>query len=220
MGNSLAYYNVKCLTDYFRQKGKVAKFYFIVDRLDLLVQASREFRDRGLIVHLINSKEEFALDIKRNQAVHNNIGKSEITVVNIQKFYDDQSVTQINDYSLNIQRVFFLDEVHRSYNPNGSFLANLEQADNSSIKIGLTGTPLLGKEFNSKMIFGDYIHKYYYNASIKDGYTLRLIREEIETSYILKLKKVLEEIEILKGNADKNLFTPTKNLWSQCLIIL
>ena len=52
-------------------------------------------------------------------------------------------------------------------------------------------------------MFGDYIHKYYYNASIKDGYTLRLIREEIETSYRLRLQKALEEIEILKGNSDK-----------------
>jgi len=52
-------------------------------------------------------------------------------------------------------------------------------------------------------LFGNYIHKYYYNASIKDGYTLRLIREEIETNYKLSLKKTLEEIEILKGNADK-----------------
>ena len=48
--------------------------------------------------------------------------------------------------------VFFSDEVHRSYNPKGSFLANLEQADRSSIKIGLTGTPLLGKEYNSRSL--------------------------------------------------------------------
>jgi type I restriction enzyme R subunit len=96
-----------------------------------------------------------------------------------------------------------LDEVHRSYNPKGSFLANLELADTHSIKIGLTGTPLLGNEYNSKTLFGDYIHKYYYNLSIKDGYTLRLIREEIETNYKLALQKTLEEIKILQGNTDK-----------------
>jgi len=82
-------------------------------------------------------------------------------------------------------------------------LANLEQSDRHSIKIGLTGTPLLGEEYNSQSLFGGYIHKYYYNASIKDGYTLRLIREEIETSYKLILQKALQEIEILKGNADR-----------------
>lgn len=202
---ALTYYNVKYLSNYYRQQNVVAKFYFIVDRIDLLTQASREFKARGLKVHTIDSREEFAKDIKKTAAIHNNSGQAEITVVNIHKFKDDPDVIKNNDYNLNIQRVFFLDEVHRSYNPKGSFLANLEQSDRNSIKIGLTGTPLLGDEYNSKALFGNYIHKYYYNASIKDGYTLRLIREEIETQYKLSLQKTLEEIEILKGNADKKL---------------
>ena len=200
---ALAYYNVKHLAHYFQKKQIIAKFYFIVDRLDLLIQAGKEFKSRGLVVHNIDSREAFAKDIKQTAAIHNDSGKAEITIVNIQKFKDDPSVTKNTDYNLNVQRVFFLDEVHRSYNPKGSFLANLEQSDRNSIKIGLTGTPLLGEEYNSKSLFGGYIHKYYYNASIKDGYTLRLIREEIETSYKLTLQKALEEIEILKDNADK-----------------
>ena len=200
---ALAYYNVKYLSDYFQKKNVIAKFYFIVDRLSLQTQASKEFKSRDLVVHNISSRKEFAEDIKQTAAIHNNLGKSEITVVNIQKFEDDPSVIANTDYNLNIQRVFFLDEVHRSYNPKGSFLANLEQSDRHSIKIGLTGTPLLGENYNSRTLFGEYIHKYYYNLSIKDGYTLRLIREEIETSYKLTLQKALEEIEILKGNADR-----------------
>lgn len=200
---ALAYYNIKHLSYYFQKKQVIAKFYFIVDRLDLLIQAGKEFKSRGLVVHKIDSREDFAKDIKKNTAIHNNSGKAEITVVNIQKFQDDPNVIRNQDYSLNIQRVFFLDEVHRSYNPKGSFLANLEQTDVNAIKIGLTGTPLLGEEYNSKTLFGSYIHKYYYNSSIKDGYTLRLIREEIETNYKLSLKKTLEEIEILKGNTNK-----------------
>lgn len=99
--------------------------------------------------------------------------------------------------------MYFLDEVHRSYNPNGSFLANLFSSDRNAILIGLTGTPLIGEERNSRAIFGGYIHKYYYNASIADGYTLRLIREGIETKYKLLLAQALKEIEILKGDADK-----------------
>jgi type I restriction enzyme R subunit len=200
---ALAYYNVKHLTDYYQSKRVVPKFYFIVDRLDLLVQAGKEFRSRGLVVHNVNSKEEFARTIKSTQAIENNSGKAEITVVNIQKFKDDPNVARNTDYNLSLQRVYFLDEVHRSYNPKGSFLANLRESDPNSVKIGLTGTPLLGDDVNSKLLFGDYIHKYYYNRSIADGYTLRLIREEIETSYNLSLKKALEEIKILKGNADK-----------------
>ena len=200
---ALAYYNVKYLTDYFQKKNVIPKFYFIVDRLDLLTQASKEFKSRGLVVHTINSRDAFAKDIKATSVIHNNLGKAEITVVNIQKFQDDPDVVRNTDYQLNIQRVYFLDEVHRSYNPKGSFLANLNESDTNAIKIGLTGTPLLGTDFNSKALFGDYIHKYYYNSSIADGYTLRLIREEIETSYKLTMKQALEDIEILKGNADK-----------------
>jgi len=202
---ALTYYNVKFLTHYFRERNIVPKFYFIVDRLDLLIQAGREFKSRGLIVHKINSRDEFVRDIKTTTALHNASGKPEITVVNIQKFKEDAEVVQRNDYQLNIQRVYFLDEVHRSYNPKGSFLANLNESDTKAIKIGLTGTPLLGTDYNSKALFGDYIHKYYYNASIADGYTLRLIREEIETSYHLKLKQALEEIDILQGQADRKL---------------
>ena len=201
---ALAYYSVKYLSHYFQQKKIIPKFYFIVDRLDLLIQASDEFKSRGLIAHNINSREDFASEIKQTNAINNDSGKPEITVVNIQKFADDPSVIKNTDYQLNVQRVYFLDEVHRSYNPKGSFLANLEQSDRESIKIGLTGTPLLGADYNSQSLFGTYIHKYYYNASIKDGYTLRLIREEIDTSYKLTLQKALEEIEVLKGNESKN----------------
>jgi type I restriction enzyme R subunit len=202
---ALAYYNVKYLTDYFQSKRVIPKFYFIVDRLDLLIQAGKEFKSRGLVVHNVNSREEFAKDIKSTSVIHNNSGKPEITVVNIQKFQDDPDVVRNSDYQLNIKRVYFLDEVHRSYNPKGSFLANLNESDPNAIKIGLTGTPLLGTDYNSKALFGGYIHKYYYNSSIADGYTLRLIREEIETNYKLTLKAALEEIEILKGNADKKI---------------
>lgn len=202
---ALAYYNVKYLTDYFQKKNVIPKFYFIVDRLDLLVQAGKEFKSRGLVVHNISSREDFAKDIKSTSVIHNNLGKAEITVVNIQKFQDDPDVVRNTDYQLNIQRVYFLDEVHRSYNPKGSFLANLNESDTNAIKIGLTGTPLLGTDYNSKALFGGYIHKYYYNSSIADGYTLRLIREEIETSYKLTMQQALEDIEILKGNADKKI---------------
>lgn len=202
---ALAFYNVSFLTDYFQRKEIIPKFYFIVDRLDLLQQAHREFRARGLIVHTINTREAFTHDIKATQVIHNSSGKPEITVVNIQKFRDDPDVVSTRDYDVTIQRVYFLDEVHRSYNPRGSFLANLIQSDRNAIMIGLTGTPLLGNDYNSRTLFGDYIHKYYYNASIADGYTLRLIREAIATSYIMTLRQTLEEVEIKMGDVDRKL---------------
>lgn len=200
---ALAFYNVQYLTDYFQRKNIVPKFYFIVDRIDLMVQAHREFKSRGLVVHTVNSKEELLRNFGQKQAIHNLSGKKEITVVNIQKFKDDTDAFRTNDYGLNTQRIYFLDEVHRSYNPTGSFLANLFTSDRAAILIGLTGTPLIGNDRTSRGTFGDYIHKYYYNASIADGYTLKLIREDIETSYKIQLREALKEVEILKGDADK-----------------
>ncbi len=202
---ALTFYNVRFLTDYFQKQHVIPKFYFIVDRLDLLQQAQREFTARGLTVHTINSRDAFTRDIKATQVIHNHTGKPEITVVNIQKFQDDPDVVSTKDYNVAIQRVYFLDEVHRSYNPKGSFLANLSQSDSNAIKIGLTGTPLLGDDYNSRALFGDYIHKYYYNASIADGYTLRLIREEISTQYKIELQKALEEAEVKMGDVDRKL---------------
>ena len=203
---ALAYYNTRYLTHYYAKQGIVPKFYFIVDRLDLLKQAQREFTARDLIVHTIDSREAFAADIKSAQTLHNHSGKPEITVVNIQKFKDDPDVVARNDYDLAIQRVYFLDEVHRSYNPKGSFLANLNQSDINAVKIGLTGTPLIGVtagNVNTRELFGDYIHKYYYNASIADGYTLRLIREEIGSRYKAQLQEALAQLEIEKGSIDR-----------------
>ena len=202
---ALAFYNVAYLTDYFQKKEIVPKFYFIVDRIDLMEQAKREFTSRGLKVHTVNSKDELLGNFRQKQAIHNKSGQREITVVNIQKFKDDTDVLRSNDYDLNTQRIYFLDEVHRSYNPTGSFLANLFNSDRNAILIGLTGTPLIGDDRRSRDTFGDYIHKYYYNASIADGYTLKLIREGIETNYQIQLKQALKEVEILKGNADRRI---------------
>jgi type I restriction enzyme R subunit len=212
---ALAYFNVAYLTRYFQEHDIIPKFYFIVDRLDLMEQAKGEFSRRGLNVQSVNSKEEFKIAIKEAGAIGNDSGQNEITVVNIQKFSEESRATAQTDYDINVQRLYFLDEVHRSYNPRGSFLANLIASDRNAIFIGLTGTPLINQklkpadnkgriDFKSTDVFGDYIHKYYYNLSIEDGYTLRLIREGIETTYKAQCKEILKQIELLKGSANKS----------------
>ena len=129
---ALAYYNVRYLTDYYQKHGTIAKFYFIVDRLDLLTQAANEFRARGLHVEEINSKEDFIKNIHSTGTV-NNTGKPTITVVNIQKF-SKESIAKQSDYAVNVQRIYFLDEAHRSYKPTGSFLANLLSSDREAVE--------------------------------------------------------------------------------------
>lgn len=198
---ALAFHNVRYLRDYFQRQGKVAKFYFVVDRLDLLTQASEEFAARGLHVEKVNSKEDFIRNIK-TIGTSNNSGEDSITVVNIQKF-TEESVARKSDYDVDVQRIYFLDEAHRSYKPNGSFLANLMASDRDAVMIALTGTPLIGDGYNTKDVFGEYIHKYYYNRSIADGYTLKLIREGIKTEYRTKMQTILESLETEKGSLSK-----------------
>lgn len=211
---ALAYYNVKHLTDYFSKKQVIPKFYFVVDRLDLLEQAKTEFSNRDLGVKSIDSKTDFIHSLKAAGAIHNDSGKPEITVVNIQKFSEDAVALKDLNYDINVQRIYFLDEAHRSYNPKGNYLANLINSDKNAIKIALTGTPLLrevAKDYDSKLLFGNYIHKYYYNMSIADGYTLRLIREQIEGNFKMQMQTVIDEIKILKGDISaKDIYKSTK----------
>ncbi|GGA40777.1 type I restriction endonuclease subunit R [Psychrobacillus lasiicapitis] len=199
---ALSFYLNHVLSDYFAAQNKVAKFYFIVDRLDLLEQASQEFEARGLEVKTADSRAELMEQFKTNQALEGSSGKSEITVVNIQRFAEDKEKIEIPPYATNLQRIFIIDEAHRGYNPTGSFLANLFDSDKNSIKIALTGTPLLKEERASWKVFGDYIHTYYYDKSIQDGYTLKIIREDIETSYRESLSTIYEKLEKLVEKKD------------------
>lgn len=199
---ALSYYLSYYLSDYFAHNNKVAKFYFIVDRLDLLEQASQEFEARGLVVKTANSRAELMEQFRNNQAQEGNSGQQEITVVNIQRFAEDKERVTLPSYATNLQRIFIIDEAHRGYNPKGSFLANLFDADENSIKIALTGTPLLADERESWKVFGNYLHTYYYDKSIQDGYTLKIIREDIETKYKEKLSAIYENLETLVQKKD------------------
>lgn len=199
---ALSYYLTNVLSDYYSRNNKVAKFYFIVDRLDLLEQATQEFEARGLIVKTANSRSELMEQFRNNQAQEGVSGQPEITVVNIQRFAEDKSRVDLPSYATNLQRVFIIDEAHRGYKPEGSFLANLFDADANAVKIALTGTPLLHEERASWKIFGNYFHTYYYDKSIQDGYTLKIIREDIETKYKEKLSAIYEKLETLVQKKD------------------
>ncbi|MDT2659247.1 type I restriction endonuclease [Enterococcus hulanensis] len=204
---ALAYHNIRYLKDVYQKRNIIPHFYFVVDRLDLAVQATEEFVNRGLTVKKISSPRELSQPFT-----------DDVAVVNIQKFKNETDFTNRSGYKLREQNIYFIDEAHRSYNPRGSYLANLYNADTDSIKIALTGTPLIapqkldstGEEVlenadlkTTRNIFGEYIHKYYYNDSIADGFTLRLIREDIETQYKAELQKEIKDLKVKQGLFDE-----------------
>ncbi|CBI66678.1 DEAD/DEAH box helicase family protein [Helicobacter pylori] len=211
---ALTYHLTKLIRDFFSPLGKKTKFYFIVDRLDLLEQAKNEFLKRGLCAHEAENKEDLSQKLKSSSVFENPQGNDEIIVVNIQKFKAPNeekapnedpsnsapkeivSKTELQESiqnSRNLQRVFIIDEAHRSYDPKGCFYANLIECDKTAIKIALTGTPLLednAQDKATKNTFGNYLHTYSYTESIKDKHTLKLQLESIETSYKEKLQEI------------------------------
>ncbi len=228
---ALTYHLTKLIRDFFSPLGKKTKFYFIVDRLDLLEQAKNEFLKRGLCAHEAENKEDLSQKLKSSSVFENPQGNDEIIVVNIQKFKAPNeekapneapsnsapkeivSKTELQESiqnSHNLQRVFIIDEAHRSYDPKGCFYANLIECDKTAIKIALTGTPLLednAQDKATKNTFGNYLHTYSYTESIKDRHTLTLQLETIETSYKEKLQEIyrllqesitIEDIEVKK----------------------
>ncbi|GHR67656.1 DEAD/DEAH box helicase family protein [Helicobacter pylori] len=222
---ALTYHLTKLIKDFFNPLGKKTKFYFIVDRLDLLEQAKNEFLKRGLQAHEAENKEDLSQKLKSSSVFENHQGNDEIIVVNIQKFKAPNedpsdsapkeiiSKTDLQESIQNshdLQRVFIIDEAHRSYDPKGCFYANLIECDKTAIKIALTGTPLLEDNVQdkaTKKTFGNYLHTYSYTESIKDAHTLTLRLETIETSYKEKLQETyrllqesitIEDIEVKK----------------------
>ncbi|GAA6976772.1 hypothetical protein HpCHC53_00150 [Helicobacter pylori] len=205
---ALTYHLTKLIKDFFNPLGKKTKFYFIVDRLDLLEQAKNEFLKRGLQAHEAENKEDLSQKLKSSSVFENPQGNDEIIVVNIQKFKapnEDSSDSAPKEIisktdlqesiqnSHDLQRVFIIDEAHRSYDPKGCFYANLIECDKNAIKIALTGTPLLednAQDKATKKTFGNYLHTYSYAESIKDRHTLKLQLEIIEKSYKEKLQKI------------------------------
>lgn len=197
---ALAAYSNRVIKDFYAKKNVVARFFFVVDRLDLLRQASSEFENRGFSVINCNSKSEFSIELNKSLSTQNlNDSIGEYCVVNIQKF-EGEMPTVKNDYNANVQRIFFVDEAHRSYSTSGEFFKNLMVCDNDGVYIALTGTPLLSKKERSNLKFGDYIHKYFFDKSIADGYTLRIKKEDIDTVAKKEIKQNLD----IEGNKIEN----------------
>ena len=198
----LAVYLNRILHAYYAKRNIITRFYFVVDRLELLRQDNGEFSNRYFQVTNANSKKDFSNELNKTLPKTSLDGKiGEFVVVNIQKF-EEAIPKAVNEYNTNIQRVFFIDEAHRSYALNGSYFKNLILCDPNAVFIALTGTPLLSRKERSNLKFGDYIHKYFYDASIADGYTLRIKKEKIDTLVKSDIYNNLEMEEPNLNSAD------------------
>lgn len=198
----LAAFANRVIKDYYAKKNISTRFFFVVDRIDLLTQASIEFTNRNLKVVNCSNKAGFTKELNKPLSTNvNDDAIGEICVVNIHKFEGKMPEVK-NDYEANVQRIFFIDEAHRSYSSTGEFFKNLMICDTNGIYIALTGTPLLTRKERSNLKFGDYIHKYFYDKSIADGYTLKIKKESIDTIAKKEIKKNLEVEDSQLENKD------------------
>lgn len=187
----LSFYSVRILRDYYAKKGIVARFYYVVDRLSLLNQVSLESAAHYITTTNVSTRANFEKELEKPlQTNYDMKAWGELTVVNIQRFIDHMPVSQ-NPYNAKIQRVFFVDEAHRSYSMTGEYFKNLLLVDRDAVYLAMTGTPLLSKKERSNLKFGDYIHTYFYDRSIADHYTLRIKREAINTTARAEIKQNL-----------------------------
>lgn len=196
---ALSAFAIPIITDYFAKKKVNTRFFFVVDRLDLMTQATTEFSNREFVVTNVSNKKEFAKELKK-PLDEDNDGIGTICIVNIHKLMDESKMPVAkNEYNVKTQRIFFVDEAHRSYKYLGEFFVNLMNCDKNGIYIAMTGTPLLTKRERSNLKFGDYIHKYFYDKSIADGYTLRIKKEQIDTTAKTEIR---ENLSIENQNLD------------------
>lgn len=192
----LAFLLSRYLKDYYQRRNTQLQTFFIVDRLDLLTQASDEFTFRGANVIRVESREKFAELLQRPSQMSGQNDAPVIAVVNIQKFSPD-ALSIPPSYNINIQRLFFMDEAHRDYKPGKSFLSSLISSDRQAVRIALTGTPLIQQKggANTREVFGDYIHTYFYNQSVADGYTLKLLHEEVKQQFRIRMQKIVSDLQ-------------------------
>jgi Type I site-specific restriction-modification system, R (restriction) subunit and related helicases len=136
------------------------------------------------------------------------------------------TIHKFNDFPENLntrKNIFvFIDEAHRS---TGGDLGNhlIRALPNATI-IGFTGTPRLGGERNTFLMFGrddegKYLHKYGMIDSIKDGTTLSLHYQHAPSEYLVDEKKLEEDLEKLKECYDEeDLARITEKLSSKVIL--
>ncbi|MGL2648610.1 DEAD/DEAH box helicase family protein, partial [Helicobacter pylori] len=223
---ALTYHLTKLIRDFFSRSNlnKKTKFYFIVDRLDLLEQAKNEFSKRGLCVHEAENKEDLSQKLKNSRVFEGPQGNDEIIVVNIQKFKSPNeekapnedpsdsmpkeiiSKTELQEAakdSHDLQRVFIIDESHRSYDPKGCFYANLIECDKTAVKIALTGTPLLNNDENLKAMvvcfssaqakLANWLFNEVQEKVLQENPNLRILKKQLQSSLILHDEQEVKE---------------------------
>jgi type I restriction enzyme, R subunit len=176
-------------------------FVIITDRDDLDDQAYKEFTNAGVLTegHIqATSGDHLKLLLREDHRY---------VFTLIQKFRAERGQT----YPVLSNRsdiVVITDEAHRTQ--YDVLALNMRNALPQAMFMGFTGTPLIAGEERTRETFGDYISKYDFGASIRDGATVPLFYENripelqlANDSFDADLEGLLEDAALNESEEEK-----------------
>ena len=152
----------------------VAKVVFLVDRRDLDMQTTAEFKsiDSSLDLGDTDSTKALLERFKTSKAIITTIQKFSIAVKKAMNG-EPEYATVFGAYK-NKKIVFIVDECHRTQ--FGKMHSDIDRYFQYSQYIGFTGTPIYDKNSNNgkttEQLFGPELHVYKIENAIKDGNVL------------------------------------------------
>ncbi len=169
-------------------------FVMVTDRKDLDDQLYEEFTDAGVLT-------ETHVQATSGDHLRQLLGEDHRYVFTlIHKFRTERGETfpVLSDRS---DVIVITDEAHRSQ--YDVLALNMRNALPNASFLGFTGTPLIVGEERTREVFGDYVSKYDFGASIRDGATVPLFYEnripELQLdndSFDDDLEQILEDAEL------------------------
>lgn len=169
-------------------------FVVVTDRTDLDDQAYAEFTRAGVLT-------EPHLQADSGEHLRTLLSEDHRYVFTlIQKFRTDRGAVHpvLSERS---DVIVITDEAHRTQ--YDVLARNMRDALPNASFLGFTGTPLIAGEEKTREVFGDYVSKYDFGASIRDGATVPLYYENripelqlANESFDDELNAILEEAEL------------------------
>lgn len=169
---------------------EVSKVIFLVDRRDLDVQTTTEFKsiDSNLDVEDTKNTDKLKIAFRDKKAIITTIQKMSIAVKKANENSDnyDEEYKNIFEPYKDKRVVFIIDECHRTQ--YGSMHVLIERFFKNSIYIGFTGTPIYeenkgASNLTTAELFGEDIHSYRIKDAIQDKNVLGFAVDYYNTVY-------------------------------------
>lgn len=199
----------------------VAKVVFLVDRRDLDVQTTSEFKaiDSNLDIEDTKNTSKLMKAFRDKKAIITTIQKMSRAIDKADPnsdHYDKQYEAVFTPYK-NKRVVFIIDECHRTQ--YGSMHMSIERFFKNSLYIGFTGTPIYEENMavgsmTTKQLFGAEVHKYKIKDAIQDKNVLGFSVDYYNTVYGNKYFGIMtsNDTEALAKEIDRDevIMNPTR----------